>query len=78
MATEAYAENKGWIRSSRPDLLEISEMGRLITILNVMVGCHLAFFLRKGQNFLIDAKNIPVDNFLIAVYDLWFSSKSSN
>lgn len=57
-----------YIENNMPDLefmsrlLGITEIVRLITILNMMISYYLVFFLRKGQNILTTCKNISVDN----------------
>lgn len=64
-----------YIENNMPDLefmsrlLGITEIVRLITILNMMISYYLVFFLRKGQNILTTCKNISVDNLCIAFYD---------
>lgn len=72
LMTHVYIKTICWILSSCLDLLEITEMRRLITILNIMIGYYLVFLLRKGQNSFTICKNFPVDNLFIAVWPLVF------
>lgn len=67
LMTHVYIKTICWILSSCLDLLEITEMRRLITILNIMIGYYLFSFWEKGKTVLLYAKI-----FLLTIYSLLF------
>lgn len=73
-----YIENNMPTPEFMSNFLGITEMVRLITLLNMIIVYYLAIVLRKGQNILSMCRNIPVDNIFITVYNLQYSFKLSN